>query len=194
MKWVYIVNICIYFIRKEINHYRIKTLGSNSQPRQILNWPLYFLPTRDSCWLLGLINNNPIYHCSWQKTNHSCSFTCGFYFQPFTLSTNSPLVSRPVVSSLLLLFCTRFSEFTFCFSSPAFTHLLIPNKAHTKRRGLVGQTHYLPAWFFCTQVRYSCTSSGDPRMRGARWWMASGFTSSTGWVPVVARPPACSMM
>ena len=62
----------------------------------------------------------------------------------------------------------------------------VPNKAHTKRRGLVGLTHYLPAWFFCTQVRYSCTSSGDPRMRGTRWWMASGFTSSTGWVPVVA--------
>lgn len=24
--------------------------------------------------------------------------------------------------------------------------------------------------------------------------MASGFTSNTGWVPVVAKPPACSMM
>lgn len=64
----------------------------------------------------------------------------------------------------------------------------------TKRRRLIVQAHYLPAWFLCTQVRYSCTSSGDPKMRGTRWWILSGFTSSTGWVPVVAMPPACSII
>lgn len=47
--------------------------------------------------------------------------------------------------------------------------------------------------YFLTNDRYSLTSSGEPTMKGTRWWRASGWTSSILWVPVVARPPACSM-
>lgn len=49
-------------------------------------------------------------------------------------------------------------------------------------------------WYFLTKVRYSLTSSGEPTTKGTRWWSPSGWTSSTLWVPVVASPPACSMM
>lgn len=98
----------------------------------------------------------------------------------------------------MLLFCLWLGWLAYCDSSPLFlpiSHLgFWIQRTSLKEEGLQGQTHYLPAWFLCTQVRYSCTSSGDPRIRGTRWWMASGFTSNTGWVPVVAKPPACSMM
>lgn len=46
---------------------------------------------------------------------------------------------------------------------------------------------------FWTKDRYSLTSSGEPTTKGTRWWMVSGWTSRILCVPVVARPPACSM-
>uniref|UniRef100_A0A0E9WGQ4 Uncharacterized protein n=1 Tax=Anguilla anguilla TaxID=7936 RepID=A0A0E9WGQ4_ANGAN len=47
---------------------------------------------------------------------------------------------------------------------------------------------------FLTMEMYSCTSSGEPSTTGTLWWMDSGLMSSTFMVPVVAIPPACSMM
>lgn len=39
----------------------------------------------------------------------------------------------------------------------------------------------------------SFTSSGDPKMTGALWWMSVGTMSSMASFPVVANPPAFSM-
>lgn len=47
---------------------------------------------------------------------------------------------------------------------------------------------------FLQMERYSCTSSGDPRTTGTRWWMEVGWMSRTFMDPVVAMPPACSTM
>ncbi len=41
---------------------------------------------------------------------------------------------------------------------------------------------------------YSCTSSGEPSTTGTLWWIESGLMSRTFIAPVVAIPPACSMM
>jgi len=57
------------------------------------------------------------------------------------------------------------------------------------------QTHPQITWtYFLKHSITSSTSSLDPRKTGDRWWMLFGITSSIGEEPVVARPPACSMI
>lgn len=47
---------------------------------------------------------------------------------------------------------------------------------------------------FLKMERYSFISSGEPRTTGTRWWIDVGWMSRTFMDPVVAMPPACSMM
>lgn len=68
-------------------------------------------------------------------------------------------------------------------------------KTNTLTKSMAAVIMWIPHLLcFLKMERYSFTSSGDPRTTGTRWWMEVGWTSRTFPEPVVAMPPACSMM